>query len=410
MNGIAAAFGATGLYYVGFAIFFKLAADRAEPLRVNRIGRMVWMGLTRWVFLTGLGVMICGLSLQIIAMGELSLGVAIPIFMSGLLPLLLISMIFFGERLTPREWLSLLLVASVIALLALSVRDTPPITTAEAPVWKLAAAVVPALLVPLMILVVGDVRPAGRHARPVTDIAYGLASGFPVGAAELAIKGWSDAGAFEPDVLATPYPYVTVVAATIGFAIMVAAFQRCRVSIVATVMTVAAKTYLLIMGTLLYDEPWPQDRGYSALRLGALALATIAVLQFPRHRPVAETAEDNEGQGEAPDQSGPALARDPFGGVPLSRDPLSRSSLAQAPLAAPHQQPPGQLHVQPPAQPYDPPPSRHPYANDPLGRGPDGPQNPGSPLPEEGMPAEDDRPPEAQGQQDRHPPGDATRR
>jgi len=350
MDGTAAAFGATALYYFGFALF-RLAAVRMERLRGNRIPRMLWVVLTNWIFLCGLALVLGGLALQIIAMGELALNVAIPIFMSGLLPLLVIATVFFGERLTGREWLSLLLVGGAIALLVASVRDVAPIDTTDLPPWRLAAVAVPALLVPMLILVLEDVRPDGRHARPVTGIAYGLGAGFPVGTAELAIKGWSDAGGAAPDALTTPYPYLTVLSAAVGFGIMVAAFQRCRVSIVATVMTVTAKSHLLLMGTLLYGEPWPQDTVRSALRLGALALAVIAVAQFPRHRPIAEPV------GE-PDETQPA--RDPFGEAPLSRDPLG-----QAHLAAPYlQQPPGAA------------PARISYGIDPLGRGPRSDQGP----------------------------------
>jgi hypothetical protein len=182
-----------------------------------------------------------------------------------------------------------------------------------------------------------------RHARPVTGIAYGLSSGFPVGTAELAIKGWSDdAHATSLRIAATPWPYLTVLAAAVGFGIMVAAFQRCRVSIVATVMTVSAKTYLLTMGTFLYAEPWPQDVGRSAMRLGALALGAIAVLQFPRHRPIPEGPDDSA-RAEAAD------AADPFGGTAVGGPVLGGPRPGQTPRV---------------------PPQRSPYAADPLGRGP----------------------------------------
>ncbi len=131
----------------------------------------------------------------------------------------------------------------------------------------------------------GDYRPDGRHARPVAGIAYGLSSGLPVGVAELAVKGWSDEPVSGTAILHTPYPYVTVLAAALGFGIMQAAFQRSRVIIVATVMTIAAKTYLLLVGTLLYGEPWPEDRGRVTLRVLGFAVAGFAVLLFPRHDP-----------------------------------------------------------------------------------------------------------------------------
>ncbi|MEV3921699.1 hypothetical protein [Actinomadura coerulea] len=345
MNGIAAAFSATGLYYLGFAVF-KLAADRMPAVRGNRIPHMVWTIVTDWVFLIALGIVLGGLGLQILALGNLPLSTAVPIFMSGIVPLLLIALVFFGERLTAREWLSLVLIGGAILLLTASLRGDEPIGSADAPPWRIAAVAAPAVLVPLLILILGDHRPDGRHARPVTGIAYGLSSGFPVGTAELAVKGWSDdAHATSLRIAATPWPYLTVLAAAIGFGIMVMAFQRCRVSIVATVMTVSAKTYLLAMGTFLYAEPWPRDAGHSAMRLGALVLGAVAVLQFPRHRPVPDGPDGSSADA--------ADAVDPFGGTAVGGPALGGPRLGQAYRHAP----------QVPQQ-------RSPYAQDPLGGGP----------------------------------------
>ncbi|MFI0357617.1 hypothetical protein [Actinomadura sp. 9N407] len=340
MNGIVAAFGATGLYYVGFAVF-KLAADRMEPLRGDRILHLARVILFDWVFLAGLALVLGGLGLQILALTEVSLGIAVPIFMSGVVPLLLIALVFFGERLTGREWLSLLLIAAAMGLIAASIGNPPPITAADVPVWQLAVVVAPALLVPLVVLLTGESRPDGRHARPITGIAYGLGTGIPIGTAELSIKGWSDSGLGLGSLL-TPYPYVTVVSATIGFGILMMAFQRCRVSVVATVMTVSAKTHLLVTGTLLYGEPWPDEPRYFAMRVAALALGVIAVVQFPRHRPVTEPAEPADdvrvaGAAGRPGRQVPP-ARDPFGEPALARFGPGRaagSGPLPQPLSAP---------------------------------------------------------------------------
>lgn len=282
MDGTVAAFGASGLYYVGFALF-KVAADRMAPVRGNRFLHMVATILSNWIFLIGLMLVLGGLALQIISLSLLAVSVAVPMFVSGLVPLLLISMIFFRERLMPREWLSLVLIAGAMLLIALSIGNPDPIDAGEIPLWKLAAMLGPAVVVPFALMASGDRSADGRHARPITGIAYGITSGFPVGTAELAIKGWSDADRPGLTVLETPYPYATVLAAALGFGIMIAGFQRCRVSIVATVMTISAKSYLLIMGTLLYGEPWPADTQRSALRLGAVAVMAVALLTFPRY-------------------------------------------------------------------------------------------------------------------------------
>ncbi|ACY97102.1 MULTISPECIES: hypothetical protein [Thermomonospora] len=275
-----AAFAATGLYYVAFAIF-KVAADRMEPMRGHRILHMTWVILSSWIFLGGLVLLLGGLVLQILALSELAISVAVPIFVSGLVPLLLIALTVFGERLRAREWASLGLIAAAMLLLALSIGNPAPINAAEVEPWKLAVAVIPPLTVPLMLMIFGDYRPDGRHARPVTGIAYGMSAGFPIGTAELAIKGWGDTIA-DLQFLRTPYPYLAVVAAALGLGIIMVGYQRCRVSIVTTVMTISAKTYLLVVGTVLYGEPWP-DAGQAVLRILALALAIYALLLFPRH-------------------------------------------------------------------------------------------------------------------------------
>ncbi|WP_103562585.1 DMT family transporter [Actinomadura rubteroloni] len=402
MNGIAAAFGATALYYLGFAVF-KLAADRMEPLRGNRIVHMIWTILSSWVFLVALAIVLCGLSLQIVALSKLSLGVAVPIFMAGVVPLLLIAMVFFRERLSAREWLSLLLIGGAILLLVASTGNPPPVRTVDVPLWKIGVVVVPALLGPLVLLLFQDYRPDGRHARPITGIAYGMLAGFPVGTAELAIKGWSDSDASGFGVLTTLYPYLTVLAAALGFGILVTAFQRCRVSVVATIMTVSAKTYLLLMGTFMYDEPWPTDRLNSTLRVVALAIGLVAVLQFPRHRPVPHSdlplgtdsgvlegdpfgeppigprssssgltglSRSEYGLASAPTPlDGPGFGRNPFAPGPQDRDPLAPDPLAGDPLG-----------------------------RDPLGRGPYPPDDRQAPPPETGsgrhrMPEDNHNPP-----------------
>nr|BFE29272.1 hypothetical protein GCM10010200_015230 [Actinomadura rugatobispora] len=353
MNGIVAAFGATALYYLGFAIF-KLAADRIEPLRANRLWHMTWSILTDWVFLAGLVLVLSGLTLQILALAELSLGIAVPIFMSGAVPLLLIALAFFGERLTGREWLSLLMFGAALLLIAASIGNPPPIKAVDVPLWKLAVIVAPALIVPLAIMLTGDHRPDGRHARPITGIAYGLSSGIPIGTAELCIKGWSDSG-IGVDSLLTPYPYATVTAAVVGFGVLMAAFQRCRVSVVAVVMTVSAKTHLLVTGTFMYGEPWPQDARYFMMRLGALALAAIALLQFPRHRPLAEPdpGADRRAEDEAP-------GRDPFGGPATGRTGLGVSSFAQVPGARSGEGPGAEAGTLSAPTPFDRPPGQRP--------------------------------------------------
>lgn len=51
---------------------------------------------------------------------------------------------------------------------------------------------------------------------------------------------------------------------------------------------------LFFTGTLVYADPWPDDRLHLAMRIGAFPLALLALLLFPRHEtpePLPITAE-----------------------------------------------------------------------------------------------------------------------
>jgi hypothetical protein len=155
----------------------------------------------------------------------------------------------------------------------------------------LAAVAVPGVLVGVVVLVGCDVRAFGRHARPLAGIAYGIGSGVSLGVSELAIKGMAavyNAHGLAAAAYGTAYPYIVVAMAVLGLAQLQIGLQRCRMSIVVTVLTVIAKTELVIFGPLLFKEPWPSDRLLLGLRIGAFALAVIALVLFPRHDAVQE--------------------------------------------------------------------------------------------------------------------------
>jgi drug/metabolite transporter (DMT)-like permease len=286
MNGAVIALVATGLYYVGTAVF-KASARRMQPLQGTRPMHLFGQMWTSWRWLAGLAIVAVGIVLQINALTMLPLAVAQPIFVSTLVLLLWIAVGYFGERLTAREWLGLALFAVATLMVAMSVVPGQK-TTSEVPSLDLfLVVVIPSLLIPVIVFSIGDLRPAGRHARPLSGVAYGLSSGVLVGTAELAVKGATnvyDAGV--RDVVAwltEPYIYVIAAGATLGISQVMIALQRCRLAVVLSICTVAAKTHLVVMGTLLYGEPWPHDLLWSSLRIAGFALGIAAVAFFPRY-------------------------------------------------------------------------------------------------------------------------------
>jgi drug/metabolite transporter (DMT)-like permease len=279
---------ATIIYYLGF-IVFRVAASRMPVLRGTRPLQLIRYTYSNWLWLTGVLVVLSGVATQVVALTMLPLSLAEPIFVASLAFILFYAGVFFRERLTGREWSSIALFGVATAFIGISNGSREVLTNGVAGPLVLAAVVVPGVLISAIVLVGGDIRAFGRHARPLAGVAYGFGSGISLGISELAIKGvasvYSSHG-LAAATYSTPYPYVAVGMAVFGLAQLQIGLQRCRISIVATVLTVAAKTELALFGPLLYKEPWPTDRSMLVLRLGGFGLALLALVLFPRHETV----------------------------------------------------------------------------------------------------------------------------
>jgi drug/metabolite transporter (DMT)-like permease len=279
---------ATIIYYLGF-IVFRMAANRMPVLRGTQPIRLLRHTYSNRLWLAGLLIVLSGVATQVEALTTLPLSIAEPIFAASLVFILFYAAVFFRERLTGREWTSVALFGVATAMIGVSNGDHEQLTSHVPDPLVLTAVVGPAVLVCVVVLVGGDVRALGRHARPLAGVAYGFGSGVGLGVSELAIKGVAaeyNAHGLAAASYATVYPYVAVGMAALGLAQLQIGLQRCRLSIVATVLTVTAKTQLAVLGPALFGEPWPSDRLLGGLRVGAFALAVLALVLFPRHERV----------------------------------------------------------------------------------------------------------------------------
>lgn len=284
---------ATIIYYLGF-IVFRVAGTRMPELRGTRPLRLIRHTYTDWLWLTGLLIVLSGVATQVEALTMLPLSLAEPIFAASLVFILFYSCVFFRERLAGREWASIALFGVATALVGVSNGDHEVLTSSVPDPLVLTAVVVPGIVLGVVVLVGGDVRSLGRHARPLAGVAYGFGAGVSLGVSELAIKGvaatYSTHGVAAASY-ATVHPYIAVGMAALGLAQLQIGLQRCRMSIVVTVLTVTAKTELAVFGPLLFKEPWPSDRLLLGLRVAAFGLAVVALVLFPRH----ETAQGPAG-------------------------------------------------------------------------------------------------------------------
>lgn len=297
MRAVVLACVAQAVYIVAF-VLVKTATGRMSPIGgrhpLHAAGRLARS--PRW--LAGVLVLPAGFALSATALVTLPVVAALPAYGLSLVLLLAVGMSGFGERPTSREWLAALLTVAAMVTAALSVMPGDGESLSDAlrraggadaaaalPLWKAALVVVPSLVVPLWLFCVRDRPVSGRHARPLTGIAYGLGAGVLLGATEVSGQGMAMmlAAGRGTDVLASPHPYLFLLAGVLGLGLLSIGLQRCRLTVIVTVVTVTAKTHLLLSATVLYGEPWPQESGAFLLRAAGVGLAVLALTAFPRH-------------------------------------------------------------------------------------------------------------------------------
>ncbi|WP_165966695.1 DMT family transporter [Actinomadura sp. 7K507] len=282
---------ATTVYYIAFLVF-RISARRMEPLRGSRPFRVARLMLTDPIWLGGGLLLFLGLGYEVVAFSEIPLAVAQPIFAIGLVFLIAFSVGVLGERLSTREWTSVALFVLATMLIGLSatsegeLRADDTLTGVLANPWTMIAICAPAVIIAALVWLVGDRRAGGRHAKKLAGVAYGIGAGACAGLAEAGIRGisivYTETGSVQA-VMESAYPYLTIGLAAIALGQLQVALQRCRIAIVAVVLTVIGRTYLILSSTVLFGEEWPQETAAFALRTGGFVLALVALIMFPRY-------------------------------------------------------------------------------------------------------------------------------
>lgn len=275
------AIASTGVYFAGLTCF-KAAAGQMPELRGARPVHLTLTLVTDGLWVTGALVLTSGAILQVGALGEIPLLRAQPLLMAGLILLLGFALLGRGERLGPREWGAVALLAVSTVLIACSAEGTGAGTAPAPP--EVVAFALPSLLLPTLAFVLGDLARKGTHRRPLNGVALAVSVGLLTGASELMLKGMAERWDDPAGLLASPQPYLFLLAAPLALGQLQIALQRCRLVIVGLVATATAKTYLLVAALTVYAEPWP-DRW--DLVLPGLALAVLAVAAIPRHEAAA---------------------------------------------------------------------------------------------------------------------------
>ncbi|GAA1866546.1 DMT family transporter [Actinomadura bangladeshensis] len=292
---------ATTVYYISF-IIFRASARKMEPLRGSRPFRVARLMLTDPVWLGGGLLLFLGLGYEVVAFSAMPLAVAQPIFAVALVLLIGYAVWFLDERLSIREWTSVALFVLAAMLIGLSATeegdlhaDATLAGTLARP-WTMIAICTPAVLIAALVWLVGDRRASGRHARKLAGVAYGIGAGACAGLAEAGIRGisivYQETGSLQA-VLQSAYPWLTIGLAAIALGQLQVALQRCRIAIVAVVLTVIGRSYLLLASSVLFGEDWPREAGPFLLRACGFVLALLALVLFPRYEQAPDPAARN---------------------------------------------------------------------------------------------------------------------
>jgi multidrug transporter EmrE-like cation transporter len=286
------------VYAVGLGVEQR-ALHGSESISVHRPLHLarVLLGNPRWVF--GCLFAAIGSVGLIVSLGLAPVSVAQPAYAAGVATTLLVITLVTGERITRGEYVALGIMPVALALLSLSTADGAEAgTSANTPLLVLVAVVT-------VVACVGAMGLAGGRGRYVSAAAMGAAAGLAQGSAGLQGKGLGGLlaehgvlGAVVPALL-SPFPYLYAVGWAVGLVLFQTSMQRSRASITAPVSNVVGNVFMVVAGTILFDESLPDDPVMLGLRVGGFAL-TLVVIVLVRGNVASAEADTSRKRAAAP--------------------------------------------------------------------------------------------------------------
>lgn len=278
------------LYNLGFVLEKRGLAGLPE-VHARRLVHLVRSVASSPEWVVGFIAMLAGLALQIVALSLVPISVVQPLFVSGVVLLLVLSHLSLGERLGRREWSGVAAVAASLLLISLSLDAGSDQAGTRGTLLGILAAGLPTMTAALWIFWIADRLATGNRDRShLRAPVYGLASGLVYGVASLATKAVSAEMEKDgiiralPHVLASPYVYMLGISSAAGLLMFQTALQRCPASVVVPVSNVISSAYVVSVGTVLFGEHLPAQDWRLGLRIVGFAgvLAGMAVLAGAR--------------------------------------------------------------------------------------------------------------------------------
>jgi len=276
--GVAIAVAAACLYDLGYILekraLTALPAEASGALRLLRSAAHS----PRW--LAGFLAMLGGLGLQVVALTLAPVSLVQPVLAGGIVALVVISRSVLGERLAGRERTAGLLVLAAVIAIAVSTGGTTNQLTRHVPGGSFAAfAVVVGMSAAGLLL--GGRRLAHGSPRGLALLAlaaglwYGLGSVAQKAVATEMVRQGLVTGAIRS--LATPYPWVFVVATAAGLVAFQLCLQRHPASLVAPLANVVSGTCAVLGASVVFGEAFVPRAWWALPRLAGFAGIILAV-------------------------------------------------------------------------------------------------------------------------------------
>ncbi|MCU1490069.1 MAG: hypothetical protein JWM85_1474 [Acidimicrobiaceae bacterium] len=257
----------------------KRAVDEMAGISARRMGHMVRSFLRSRLWLAGFVSGVVAVGLMVIGYALAPIAVVQSIFGAGLVFLVIASRIYLREPMGRREWagLGVIIIAVVLVSVTLGSRDQRGDGggTIEALVTTGATIAFAAVLF------------TGLRRTPVDpSVPFATTAGLLYGVASLQTKSASVLLASHgiirgiPSVVASPYPYLFVVASILGLLVFQTGLQRSRVAMIGPLTNIIASVYIVAVGMVVFNEPLPSSTALTVLRLLGFALVLAGSWMF----------------------------------------------------------------------------------------------------------------------------------
>jgi drug/metabolite transporter (DMT)-like permease len=282
----------TLLYNVGF-VLEKHGLEDMPPVHARRIVHLALNLSSSPVWVIGFCSMLGGLALQVVALSLAPISVVQPIFVSGIVVLLVLSHVTLKERIGRNEWIAIGLIGVTLLCISLSLDLSTDRAGDTARFGSLVAAALPTILGGVLFFMGADKFGSSRLHTNARAGLYGVGTGLIYGVGALAIKSVSTIVERHglwlsiPHVLASPYLYTFAVASGLGLLLFQTALQRCPASVVVPASNVVSATYVVAVGTIIFSEHLPTTTWKLVLRVIGFAGVFLGVLLLANTKPAA---------------------------------------------------------------------------------------------------------------------------